>query len=564
MKPLPPMYKPHPTDKNHPGIAYPLRIPPTPKGPSANISNPPNPPEVVKSPGVTFAQRPFTIRPGVTYPVFGSFPAEPEVPRANTSTPRIPTPDVPTSTVPTPQFPTPTAPAPHVPAPHVPAPYVPAPYVAPAHVSTFVPRPAVRPNPRVDIPWTLYCHSDSTVPWSNYPTWSNYPSPPVPTFTQPFALYCDRDSAVPWSNRPLPPVPTLPHYPIVSSVNNSSSVVQASEVQASEDKPSEDKPSEDKPSEDKPSEDKPGEMPKANTPVPPEVTSVSPISIGAEPVSTVTSHSTDEHNASTAVSSSPTQQQGPSTSVNTSAPRPAIPFVSLNELTMFPPLVNLPSHDNPRVDLGFDLPNRSQQWCLVVAIVSVRRTENLHTVLEVKDSMGWRMRLTITAMRTAFRREALIPGRTLLVLNAAFNIVWDSDGEKGIDVWDVAMIKVSSSSSQIIGSVANARIPNQVLPITLRQFMQLNDLIIFYANGNKNMAVCPSCMRDRIPTYWCQRCRMIAYCSQSCYFYGYSAQIHRRLCNILKDDDVQQLFLGQIDRKRKFLSYEVFEPADFP
>ncbi|KAH0559823.1 hypothetical protein GP486_003658 [Trichoglossum hirsutum] len=213
-------------------------------------------------------------------------------------------------------------------------------------------------------------------------------------------------------------------------------------------------------------------------------------------------------------------------------------YANLRNEGTFPTFSGLPEDDG--IDLsfydtadGFSYTPR-KHWCFLAEIIDIEKL--IRVLLIVRDKAGATMRV---AFYTDGRGTELAPsklqiGHTIAILYAHQHGFLD--GTTGIRQEESCAVKV--------------------IPMALADLLQVSDRVHQYSTELDGKRTCHGCDEKKTSLQKCGKCSLFSYCDKSCQAVGWNDRGHKRDCKIVRDKDLQAMFL---------LEWDHFEsPTKFP
>ncbi|KAI9771517.1 MAG: hypothetical protein M1840_002137 [Geoglossum simile] len=204
-------------------------------------------------------------------------------------------------------------------------------------------------------------------------------------------------------------------------------------------------------------------------------------------------------------------------------------YADLRSETDFPPFDGLPEKED--IDLGFYESEDGfsyrprKHWCFLAEIIDVEEFVRLRLV--VKDKTDCTIPI---AFYTDGRGLELDPSR----VRRGFTVAILYAEQHGFLDLSVGIRHENPTAIKIF-------------PLPLDELLILSDKVQEYSRELKGVKTCQGCNKKAASLQKCSRCGLFWYCNKSCQITGWKENGHKADCKLLKDPDLQRLFLTKWD-----------------
>lgn len=206
-------------------------------------------------------------------------------------------------------------------------------------------------------------------------------------------------------------------------------------------------------------------------------------------------------------------------------PPEARKYANFRNNEAFPIFAGLPEENDINLAFyntvdGFSYMPR-KHWCFLAEIIDIELF--IRTKLIVRDKEGATVPVTFytDGKGTEFAPSQLQPGYTVAILYAQKHSFLDLT--TGIRQEEICGIKV--------------------IPAALTDLLRLNDRIHQYSLELDGKRACHGCDEKKTSLQKCSKCSLFWYCNKSCQATGWDDRGHKRDCKLIRDDDLQAMFL---------------------
>ncbi|KAJ9130675.1 hypothetical protein NKR23_g12079 [Pleurostoma richardsiae] len=204
-----------------------------------------------------------------------------------------------------------------------------------------------------------------------------------------------------------------------------------------------------------------------------------------------------------------------------------------NEET-FPTFASLQGEDDINMRFydtadGFNYTPR-KHWCFLAEIVDIEQF--IRVKLIVRDVAGATVPVAFHTddRGTEFAHSQLRPGYTIAILYAHQHGFLD--------------FTTGIRQEEYCG----------IISTTLAELFQLSDLVHQYSTG-LDIKRCHGCDEQKASLQKCSRCSIFGYCNKSCQITGWHDRGHKRDCKVIRDNDLQAMFLLDWDHFEGFVKF---------